>query len=169
MKYDPRSEVVQHATAIHLLHLGYDALEVARKLAVCKASIHNWQQRWREGGIEALADKPRSGRPSKTNASYREVVEKTLASAPAEFGYPFQIWTLERLGEHLERETGIHLSPGRLEVWLARWGYVYRRPKHDLTHRQDAQAKAETAMRLDELKKEVEKALSSSSLWTKQA
>jgi len=169
MKHDPRSEVVQRATAIHLLHLGHDALEVAEKLAVCKSSVHNWHQRWREGGIEALANEPRSGRPSKATETYRQALEKALKAHPSDFGYRFQIWTLERLLEHLEQETGIRLSIGRLEFWLARWGYVYRRPKQTLAHKQDAQAKAEMAERLESLKKVVSKEVSSSSLWTKQA
>jgi transposase len=169
MKHDPRSEVVQRATALHLLHLGHDALEVAQKLAVCKASVHNWYRRWRAGGVEALANEARSGRPSKASAPYRAALEKALASHPSVFGYDFQIWTLERLVAHLEGETGIHLSVGRLEFWLDRWGYVYRRPKQVLTHKQDAQAKAAMAERLEGLKKAVVKELSNSSLWTKRA
>jgi transposase len=169
MKHDPRSEVVQRATAIHMLHLGQDALSVAEKLAVCKSTVHNWHQRWREGGIEALANEPRSGRPSKTNETYREALEQALDSHPAVFGYSFQIWTLERLVEHLEEQTGIRLSIGRLEFWLERWDYVYRRPQQNLTHKQDAQAKAQMAERLESLKKEVSKTISSSSLWTKRA
>ena len=169
MKHDPRSEVVQRATAIHLLHLGHDARWVAEKLAVCKSSVHNWHQRWREGGIEALANEPRSGRPSKATETYRQALEKTLEGHPSDFGYSFQIWTLERLVEHLERETGIRLSIGRLEFWLERWDYVYRRPQQTLAHKQDVQAKAEMAERLESLKKAVPKAVSSSSLWMKRA
>jgi len=169
MKHDPRSEVVQRATAIHLLHLGHDALEVAEKLAVCKSTVHNWHQRWREGGIEALANEPRSGRPSKATSTYREALESALAAHPSDFGYSFQIWTLERLVEHLEQETGIRLSIGRLEFWLERWGYVYRRPQESLVHKQDSQAKTEMAERLESLKKVAPKAVSSSSLWTKRA
>lgn len=169
IKHDPRSKVVQRATAIHLLHLEQDALVVCRQLGVSKASIHNWHKRWRENGIEGLADQARSGRPSKADETYQSVLEKTLASHPSEWGYAFQIWTLERLREHMKQETGIDLSIGRIEYWLGKWGYVYRRPKYSLTHKQDQEAKRQMDKRLDELKKEVNKGLSSSSLWTKQA
>jgi transposase len=169
IKHDPRSKVVQRATAIHLLHVEQDALVVAKQLGVSKASIHNWHKRWRSDGIEGLADEARSGRPRKADETYQSVLENTLERHPSEWGYPFQIWTLERLREHMKQETGIDLSIGRLEYWLGQWGYVYRRPKYSLTHKQDTEAKEQMEERLNELKKEVNKALSSSSLWTKQA
>lgn len=169
IKHDPRGKVVQRATAIHLLHVEQDVVKVAGQLGVSKASIHNWHRRWREDGIEGLADQPRSGRPRKANETYQSVLENTLASHPSDWGYAFQIWTLKRLREHMKQETGIDLSIGRIEYWLGQWGYVYRRPKYSLTHKQDPEAKEQMEQRLDEVKKEVNKGLLSSSLWTKQA
>lgn len=54
-----------------------------------------------------------------------------------------------------------------LSVVLKQTGYVYRRPKHDLTHLQDPVAKQQATVWLDELKKGHKPVFSNSSLWTK--
>lgn len=165
--HDPRAEVVRRATALRLLHQGYKPQAVAALLAASRASVQNWHQRWRDGGLEALANQPLPGRPAKANATYREVLEQTLDTAPQTLGYAFSVWTLERLSQHLERETGIRLSAGRLAHWMRRWDYVYRRPKTSLSHRQDADARKQVQAWLEEVKKQPSAALASSSLWTK--
>src|SRR5215510_1699072 len=108
--HDKRPEVVKRATAIRLLHLGYQVQEIARMLVVDRGSIYGWHRRWRKGGLEGLANHPRSGRPRKAGGNYREILEQTLAQAPAEAGYDFAIWTIERLRQHMLDETGIDLS-----------------------------------------------------------
>jgi transposase len=93
-----------------------------------------------------------------------EVIEKE----PSEVGYEFMIWTVERLSAHLEKVTGIALSESRLRALIKRKGYRYRRPKHDLGHLQDKQAKSKAAQVLKELKKRSSETISNSSLWMKQ-
>jgi transposase len=166
--HDPRAEVVRRATAIHLLHQGQKPEAVGQMLAASRASVQNWHQRWRAGGLEGLANDPIPGRRPKADASYRQVLETTLDSDPHSLGYAFSVWTLERLAAHLERATGIRLSEGRLTIWLKRWGYVYRQPKTDLAHQQDPLAREQVQQWLDELKKQPSKGLVASSLWTKQ-
>jgi transposase len=165
--HDPRAEVVRRATAIRLLHQGHTPERVGQMLAASRASVQNWHQRWREGGLDALANQPLPGRPPKAGAIYRQELERTLATDPHELGYAFSVWTLERLSQHLERETGIGLSVGRLAIWLERWGYVYRHPKTELKHKQDAEARAAMQVWLDEAKKQPNSGLAAFSLWTK--
>lgn len=166
MRHDPRADVVRRATAIRLLHEGHKPVEVGQLLSVSRASVQNWHQRWRDGGLEALADKPIPGRKPKANQIYRDVLDQTLATDPHKLGYAFSVWTLDRLSQHLEQETGIRLSVGRLAEWMSRWGYVYRRPKQDLTHKQEADVRQQVQAWLDELKKQPKTGTASSSLWT---
>jgi transposase len=168
MRDDPRAEVVRRATAIHGLHLGHKPEVVAQMVKAGKSTVNTWHRQWRSGGVEGLADQPRSGRPPKANGTYQAALEAALGQSPADYGYTFAVWTLDRLGEHLEEVTGIRLSIGRLQVWLERLGYVYRRPKRDLRHRQDPQARAEMKMWLEEIKKTPLAEMSNSSLWMKQ-
>ena len=167
MQHDPRTEVVRRATAIHALHLGHKPEAVAQMVKAGKSTVGAWHRQWRAGGIDGLADQPRSGRPPKANLTYQAALETALAQSPSDYGYSFAVWTLDRLAEHLEHETGIRLSIGRLQVWLERLGYVYRRPKRDLRHRQDPEARAEMQRWLAEIKKTPLPEKSSSSLWMK--
>ena len=167
IRHDKRPEVRQRCTAIRLLHLGYKPEQVAKMLAVSIPTIYSWINRWRRGGVEELANKPRSGRPPKADDAYISLLGEVIEKEPEELGYGFTIWTIDRLRAHLEKETGIDLSESRFRALLKREGYRYRRPKHDLSHLQDKEAKAKTVDLLDELKKRSSETISNSSLWTK--
>lgn len=164
---DKRAEVRQRATAIHLLHLGKKPQAVAETLAVTLGSVYKWHQRWRTQGLEGLADLPRSGAPPKADEAYWQRLAEVLESEPQSFGYPFTLWTAKRLAAHMAKETGIHLSISRIRTVLRERGYVYRRPKHDLTSLQDPLARSAAETWLQELKKEPLPESSSSSLWTR--
>ena len=166
--HDKRPEVRVRCSAIHLLHLGHKPEQVAEMQAVSKPTIYGWIDRWNRSKVEGLANKPKSGRPLKADDEYSQTLEEIIDKAPSEFGYDFSIWTIDRLRAHLKKETKIDLSESRFRALLKRKGYRYRRPKQDLGHLQDKDAKAEAAKMLEELKKRSSETISSSSLWTKQ-
>jgi transposase len=168
IRRDRRPEVRQRCTAIRLLHLGHKVEEVAQMQAVSKPTIYGWWKRWCAGGVEGLANKPKSGRPPKADEAYIALAEKVVEQAPAELGYNFTVWTIDRLRAHLAQETGIELSEPAFRALLKRQGYRYRRPKHDLGHLQDPEAKADADELLDRLKKRSSETISHFSLWTKQ-
>lgn len=168
IKHDKRPEVVQRGIAIRLLHLGHRPEEVANMQAVSKPTIYGWFHRWQSGGVEALANQPKSGRPPKADDAYSLALVEVLEKEPSEVGYDFTIWTVERLGAHLKQITGIALSESRLRALIKRKGFRYRRPKHDLGHLQDKSAKSKAAAVLEALKKRSVETISNSSLWTKQ-
>lgn len=167
MQTDQRPAVRQRATALRLLHLGYPVAEVARILAVTAASIYGWVRRWQQQGLPGLANRPKQVQRRKVTESYQQALQQALDRPPSAYGYPFALWTLERLRDHLTQTTGIQVSLQWLSVVLKQAGYVYRRPKHDLTHLQDPLAKQQAAEFLQALKKERRPVLSNSSLWTK--
>lgn len=167
IRRDKRPEVRQRCTAIHLLHLGHKPEQVAEMQVVSIPTVYAWINRWRRGGVEELATKPRSGRPPKADEGYRQLLSEVIEKDPEELGYEFRVWTIERLRAHLAKETGIDLSETRLRVLLKREGYRYRRPRHALDHLQDKDAKQEAAELLEEMKKRSLETISNSSLWTK--
>jgi transposase len=166
--HDKRPEVRQRCSAIRLLHLGYKPEQVAEMQAVSKPTIYGWIDRWCSGKVDGLANQPKSGRPRKADDAYSLALDEVLEKEPSELGYEFAIWTIDRLRAHLEKLTKISLSESRFRALLKRKGYRYRRPKHDLGHLQDKDAKVEAAEFLEELKKRSSETISSSSLWTKQ-
>lgn len=168
IRQDKRAEVRQRCTVIHLLHLGHKPEQVALMQLISTPTVYGWFNRWRQDGIEGLANKPKSGRPAKADEAYCQALERLLKQEPKELGYDFAIWTVDRLRQRLEQETGIALSEARLRALMKRKGYRYRRPKHDLGHLQDKEAKAQASELLEALKKRSLETILNSSLWTKQ-
>ena len=84
-------------------------------------------------------------------------------------GYDFTLWTVQRLNQHVSKVTGKQLVDERVRLILKERGWVYRRPKEDLSAKQDKGAREWAAEFFEELKKEpVSPKTSSFSLWMKQ-
>src|SRR3972149_3235278 len=165
------TEVRQRAIAIRLLRLGQKPEAVAQVVMASANTVWTWHRRYRQGGLTALQDRPRSGRPSKADADYVSRLEQLLETDPHTVGLPFTIWTINRLRLYLAEQTHILLSYSRFRALLSKLNYRWKQPKHDLTHLQDQDAQATTRTILDWLKKtspSTPPPKPSSSLWTKQ-
>jgi transposase len=167
IKHDKRPEVRQRAMGLRLLHEGKAPKEVAEFLSVSQPTVYDWHHRWQTEGVEGLANRPKSGRPVKANQNYVELLEQVVDQDPQELGYAFSLWTTERLRLHLKAQTGIELKPTQFRALLQEHDFVYRRPKHDLTNLQDANARQAAEEWLQELKKAPKRVRSTYSLWTK--
>jgi putative transposase len=167
IKHDKRPEVRQRAMGIRLLHEGKTPKMVAEFFSVSQPTVYDWHRRWQSQGVEGLANRPKSGRPLKANQAYTDALKQVIEQDPQDLGYSFSIWTTERLRLHLKAQTGTELKRTQLRTVLKENGFVYRRPKHDLTNLQDASARKAAEEWLNELKKAPNKARSTYSLWTK--
>jgi len=122
--------------------------------------------RFNAEGLASLTDKPRSGRPPKATTQYVEVLKQAVQHSPRDLGYPFSSWTLERLREHVGRQTGVLLNPRYLSSLMGKHGIVYRRPKHLMAHLRDPQEYDEKKAILEFLKKRRSKKSPSSNCCT---
>jgi transposase len=163
----PSARVAKRAIVVHSLHLGYAPETLAEMQAISLASIYNYYHRFKAEGLPGLIDKPRAGRPAKADTAYRERLIQVLDTDPHHLGFAFGVWTLPSVQEYLRRETGVKLSQNRISEILQEEGYVYRRPKKDLAHKHDAEARAAVQAALEELKKAPQMKISGYSLWTK--
>jgi transposase len=150
-----------------LLHEGQPPKEVAEIMAVSQPTVYDWHHRWQENGLEGLSNRPKSGRPRKADTNYVELLSEVIEQDPQELGYGFTIWTADRLRLHMEVSTGKLVGQTQFRALLKANGFVYRRPKHDLTDLQDAQARETAQEWLEELKKTPKQERSTFSLWTK--
>jgi transposase len=160
--------VRERARIIRLLHKGHPPPEVAELLAVSVGQVYWWSKRWQAEGLAGFADKPRSGRPIIGTAAVRAQVEQLLETDPKTLGYGFTVWTAGRLLRHLREKLSLEMHKHTLRNLLDTLGFVYRRPKHDLTSLQDGAAKADAQTILNDLKKRPKVKKSNYSLWTKQ-
>jgi transposase len=130
--------------------LGQDLDEIARWSGRRPETVRRWVAVYREGGIAALTDAPRQGRPPKADAAYLAALEEAVETAPRSLGLPFDVWTSARLSAYLAAQTGVRIAPGWLRVLLHRQRFACGRPKHTLDHLQDPHevAACEEALRV---------------------
>jgi transposase len=149
---DPDPRVRHRADALLLLAHGRSVAEAAHDMGCCTKRIRVWRRRFLAEGRTGLADRPRHGRPPKLDAQAQAELESALAASPLDYGYPVTTWTVADLADLLA-QRGWAVSRATVSRTLAAMGYRYRRPRHDLTHRQDADAVASAKQVLRELQK----------------
>ena len=117
--------------------LGQDVAAIARWSGRTPETVRRWLGVFGGGGIAALADAPRRGRPPKADATYLAALEQAVETPPRTLGLPFDVWTSRRLSDYLTQQTGTRIAPGWLRVLLHRQDFACGRPKHTLAHLQD--------------------------------
>jgi transposase len=109
---------------IRLADQGWPVPRIAAHLGRDQAIIRRTIHRLADGGLDGLADRPRSGRPAKLGSRDLDAVEELLARAAGRN----EIWTLAQLGRWLARTRGTTISPGRLSALLRQRGCNWTRP-----------------------------------------
>jgi transposase len=117
--------------------LGQDLAAIAQWSGRSPETVRRWLAVFQAGGIGALADAPRQGRPPKADAAYLAALEGAIDTPPRTLGLPFDVWTSGRLSAYLAQQTGVRIAPGWLRVLLSRQRFVCGRPKPTLAHLQD--------------------------------
>jgi transposase len=117
--------------------LGQELDEIARWSGRTPETVRRWLGQFRVGGIAALADAPRRGRPPKADATYLAALAAAVETAPRTLGLPFDVWTSGRLSAYLAVQTGVRIAPGWLRVLLHQQRFACGRAKHTLAQLQD--------------------------------
>lgn len=125
--------------------LGFDLPAICAWSGRDPRTVRRWLAAFAAGGVAALADAPRAGRPPKAGAAYLAALEQAVATTPRALGRPFDVWTSARLAAYLEETTGTAVAAGWLRVLLHRQDFACGRPKHTLDHLQDPAAVAASA------------------------
>ena len=121
-----------------LSHLTPETLAaIARWSGRTGRTVARWLRRFAQGGPAAVADAPRTGRPPRADAAYRQALETAVETPPRDLGLPFDVWTSARLSAYLAQTRGVRIAPGWLRVLLAQQDFACGRPKHTLGHLQD--------------------------------
>ncbi len=96
----------------------------------------HWVRRFNEEGLAGLEDRPRSGRPPTYSEEVRNKVIDLALQKPRGLGYPFQLWTLERLQTAFEEREGIRLCDVTIWTWMEAAGFTW---KHQESWLRDAE------------------------------
>jgi transposase len=152
---DLSSRVRERLEMVKAADLGHDLEEIAAWSGRTPRTVRRWLGAFAAdgGGIGALADAPRSGRPVVADAAYLEALEEAVETPPRQLGLGFDVWTSERLRAYLARTTGVEIAPGWLRALLAQRRFACGRPKHTLGHLRDPEEVAACEAELEEAQK----------------
>lgn len=119
----PRTRI--RLECVQLADRGWTAQQIAEYVGVCEHTVRRALRRFAAGGLDALADPPRSGRPPKLSGTDLDAVERLLRRA-ARRG---EAWTARQLAGWLASTRGVTISPGRLRTLLRQRGCCWTRPQ----------------------------------------
>jgi transposase len=86
-----------------------------------------WVRRFDKNGLAGLQDRPRPGRRPTHSQEVRSALISLALQKPRTLGYPFELWTLERLQRAFEERRGIHLSDSTIWTWMDEEGFAWKR------------------------------------------
>lgn len=102
---------VQRARIILLAAAGLANAEIAREVGCHVDTVRKWRGRFAEAeGLEALDDRPRSGRPARVTPEIHCELIKLACDRPRDHREDRDRWTHEALAAALEEETGVRIS-----------------------------------------------------------
>ncbi|MXQ13102.1 helix-turn-helix domain-containing protein [Microvirga makkahensis] len=114
--------MVERAQIIWQISSGVAPASIANRLHIDVDTVYRRIQRFNMMGLDALKDKPRSGRPTLYTADQIATVLDTARTKPSALGLPFDAWTLDRLAGYLHQQKGIAIQRSRIDEILLREG-----------------------------------------------
>lgn len=110
----------QRAKVVLMAAEGLSSPVVGEAVGLSRNQVDVWRHRYLEGGVDALADRPRSGRPAVYGPRERLVLVKTITTRPAE---PGQLggrrlrarMSMPEVARRLREDHGIAISDS--QVW----------------------------------------------------
>jgi transposase len=119
---------------------GATVSEIAVQCRVDVQTVRKYLRAYRLGGVEALADRPRSGRPGALSDADWAALRALLDGGACE-GWPC---TLRQLAAWLASERGVHIRHDRLCKVLRERGLPWKSAKRALRHQAAVVQQAET-------------------------
>jgi transposase len=124
-----QARLVQRAQILRGVHQGESPSALARRLGITRPTVYAWLARFNQAGVDALQDRPRSGRRPTYTAQQRAEILPAALTKPDELGLPFGSWTLDRLQSYLNEHKGIAIKRSRIDEILLdeglRWRHQY--------------------------------------------
>jgi transposase len=109
-----RAEVVLAAAR------GHSNARIARDTGLHLDTVRTWRGRFASGGLPALADRKRSGRPPLFTPMQTAEVKALACQLPAESGVPLARWSCPELARAaVERGITVFVSASTVRRWMA--------------------------------------------------
>ena len=120
--------VKRRVRAGRLLLGGKSPPEVARVVGAPRQTVYRWLGVLKVGGIDALRDMSKGGRPARLGAAELSRLYVALLEGATAHGFATPLWTLKRVRLWIEREFGVRYS--EVHVWrmLGQLGLSNQKP-----------------------------------------
>jgi len=139
-----RSEESRYDHRLHgilLVCKGFSCTEVADFFNHSPRTIQYWVRRFEEEGFAGLVDTSRSGRPSRLDENFLEVIGKDLRESPRSFEYSQNLWDGKLLSHHLSEKYDVCLGVRQCQRLFTLLGFRRRKPRPVIA-KSDPEAKA---------------------------
>jgi transposase len=127
------AQVALRNRAVQAVVDGMSQAEAARVFGVHPNAVNRWVKRYREGGWEALGQRPRGRRSGEqaalTETQQREVVALVRDTTPDRLGLPEFLWTRDAVGELIARRFGVRLARTTVGGYLRAWNFSPQKPQ----------------------------------------
>lgn len=127
-RHHPRHVPRVRAQAVLLSDAGFSLKELSAIFGVCRQTTATWLSAWETGGIAALLDKPRSGRPCKLTDEAKRYVLASVDGSPR---------SLKTVLAQLAEQWGIPVSIASLKRVCRQAGLVWKRIRKSLKSKRD--------------------------------
>jgi transposase len=127
-----RNEESRYDHRLHgllLVTTGQSCREVARLFGEDPSTVQRWVKRFESGGLEALREGERPGRPRLLDAGQWRTLEADLRKTPRVLGLEANLWDGPLLAEHLRRSYGIRLGVRQCQRLFRQMGFRLRKPR----------------------------------------
>lgn len=122
---------------MRLLGQGISQAEVARRCGVSRPTALRWEQQRQSGQGAAWKRRPLGRRP-KLKPTDKQQLEKALLQGAQAHGFLNDLWTLPRVAQLIQRQSGVRLHPGHVWRVLGRMGWSVQRPTGKAAQRDEA-------------------------------
>lgn len=111
-----------------LVATGQSCGEVARLLGEDATSVQRWVRRFEQGGLDALREGERPGRPRALDTRQWRKLQSDLRNVPRAFGFEATLWDGPLLCEHLRKHYQVRLGVRQCQRLFRQMGFRLRKP-----------------------------------------
>jgi transposase len=129
---ETNARLARRIQAVWLGRQGRTCRQIMDVTGAGRRTVFDWVAKYNDGGIDALLDRPRSGRPTLLSETQQQQLAERLEAGPRpeDSVCVFHAATVERI---VEKEFGVLYSLRAIQVLLRRLGFSYQapRPRHE--------------------------------------
>jgi len=145
---DPKTKprVRERLEMLRLSNAGLTVPQISRIVRQSEQRVRFWIKRFLAlVSFAALEDEPHEGKSSSLTREHMAALREEIEKAE-------RTWSAPQLTEWLEKECGLHLTPGQVRRRLKQEGIAWKRTSRSLRHKQKPEEVAERRADLETLR-----------------